>query len=85
MKLTVVLNVATESRGLAEAVHRALKPDDADVPEGIKLRSGVEDSSVIYELSAEFEDTSKLYTLCNVVDDILAHLALALNVTCITR
>ncbi len=70
---------------MAEAVRNALRPDDAEVPEGIQLMSMVVSSSLIYKLGVEFDDTSKLYTICNVVDDIVSHVLLALSVVGVSR
>lgn len=79
MKLTVTLNLDVGDELLAEAVRKALKPDDVEVPEDIQLRGDVVGPSVIYELDAEFKDILKLYTVCNVVNDIVDHVSLALT------
>lgn len=79
MKLTITLNLDLRDELLAEAVRKALKPDDVEVPEDIQLKGDVIGPSIIYELETEFKDTSKLYTVCNVVNDIVDHVSLALT------
>jgi len=79
LKLTITLNLDVGNELLAEAVRKALKPDDVEVPEDIELRGDVVGPSITYELNAEFKDTSRLYTVCNIVNDIVDHVSLALT------
>ncbi|MCX8186855.1 MAG: KEOPS complex subunit Pcc1 [Sulfolobales archaeon] len=77
MKVALTLYIELSDAVLASAVYRALRPDDVDVPKGFKLRSDLVNSSIIYELEVEIDNNSKIYTLGNIVDDVIQHVSLA--------
>ncbi|MEM1982694.1 MAG: KEOPS complex subunit Pcc1 [Sulfolobales archaeon] len=80
MRITLLLDIGLRDNALASAVYKALKPDDAEVPKGFRLSSSLVNSSITYELVVDVDERSKLYTLYNVVDDVIQHTSLAISV-----
>ncbi len=85
MRFSVIINLGLDDVDTAKAVSNALRPDDVDVPEGFSLRSYVINDSLIYVVDANIDDSKKILTLNNVVDDILRHAILALSSIKISR
>jgi hypothetical protein len=79
MRFSVIINLGLDDVDTAKAVSNALRPDDTDVPEGFSLKNYVINNSLIYVVNAVIDDSKKILTLNNVVDDILRHIILALS------
>ncbi len=54
----------------AEAVHKALKPDDECPPKGFKIRSQVTGDSLVYEVWFKYGNPSTPLTLLSVLDEV---------------
>lgn len=70
----LVLRVRLGDERLAVAVAGALRPDDRDAPSGVSLEQRVEEGQVVYEVV--FEGGARiLYTVRNIADELLEHMA----------
>lgn len=54
----------------AEAVHKAIKPDDECPPKGFEIRSQVTGDSLMYEVRFKYGNPSTLLTLLSVLDEV---------------
>lgn len=78
VQLRVLLNDSNE----VIALHKALKPDDKDVPRNVSLISDVvsEKRMLVYSIEATVDRAEDLLTVANVVDDVLRSINLVVNV-----
>ncbi len=54
----------------AEAIHKAIKPDDECPPKGFEIRSQATEDSLIYEVRFKYGNPSTLLTLLSVLDEV---------------
>lgn len=54
----------------AEAIHKAMKPDDECPPKGFEIRSQVTGDSLMYEVRFKYGNPSMLLTLLSVLDEV---------------
>ncbi|MDE1863293.1 MAG: CTAG/PCC1 family protein [Thaumarchaeota archaeon] len=74
-RVQVFLNNITERK--AEAVRKALEPDNVDFPEGLSFR--IEGTG--RDLVLTFEGKGNIRTLISTIDEVLEHTNLVLKVT----
>jgi len=54
----------------AEAIYKALKPDDERPPKGFEIRSQVVGDLLLYEVRFKYDNPSTLLTLLSVLDEV---------------
>ncbi len=54
----------------AEAIRKAVKPDDERPPKGFEIRSQVTGDSLVYEVRFKYGNPSTLLTLLSVLDEV---------------
>jgi len=64
------------SKAKAQAVKKALEPDNVDFPQGLSLKVENVDNKVIFN----FENEDSMKKLIGTVDEVLAHVQVALKV-----
>ncbi|MFQ6025546.1 MAG: KEOPS complex subunit Pcc1 [Nitrosopumilaceae archaeon] len=74
VKVQVVLNDITQKK--ADAIRKALEPDNVDFPENLSLRIENVDNSLVFY----FQNRGNLRKLISTIDEVLEHVQVALKV-----
>ena len=73
-KVQVILNSITEEK--ANAVKRAIEPDNVNFPEGLSLNVEKIDNKLVFN----FESRKDMRKLIGTIDEVLEHVQIALKV-----
>lgn len=73
-RVRIVINQI--SRRKADAIKNALEPDNVDFPEGLSFEMENLDNALVFS----FHSTGNMKTLTATIDEVLAHVQMALKV-----
>ena len=73
-QVQVILNNISEEK--ADAVKKALEPDNVNFPEGLSLYIESRDNKLIFN----FESNENIKRLINTIDEVLEHVQVSLKV-----
>lgn len=73
-RVRIVINQITKQK--AEAIKNALEPDNVDFPEGLSFEMENLDNTLVFS----FHSTGNMKTLTATIDEVLAHVQMALKV-----
>ena len=76
MESKVRLVISNISQKKADAVKSALEPDNVDFPEGLSFEIENLDNALVFN----FHSTGNMKTLTATIDEVLAHVQMALKV-----
>lgn len=77
MKVELEIEIETPH---AREVEEALRVDNTDIPEGLKLSTYHNDKAIYIVAECDCEDPKRVLTLRNTVDEILTHIRAVLQV-----
>ncbi len=76
METTVKITIDSITKKKADAVRAALEPDNVDFPNGLSFEIENLDNSLVFN----FHSTGNMKTLTATIDEVLAHVSMALKV-----
>jgi tRNA threonylcarbamoyladenosine modification (KEOPS) complex Pcc1 subunit len=76
METTLKITIDHLTKKKADAVRAALEPDNVDFPEGLSFEIENLDNALVFN----FHSTGNMKTLTATVDEVLAHVQMALKV-----
>lgn len=76
METTVKITIDNITKEKADAIRAALEPDNVDFPSGLSFEIENLDNSLVFN----FHSTGNMKTLTATIDEVLAHVSMALRV-----
>lgn len=76
METTVKITIDNITKKKADAIRAALEPDNVDFPSGLSFEIENLDNSLVFN----FHSTGNMKTLTATIDEVLAHVSMALRV-----
>lgn len=76
METTIKITIDSITKKKADAVRAALEPDNVDFPNGLSFEIENLDNSLVFN----FHSTGNMKTLTATIDEVLAHVSMALKV-----
>lgn len=76
METTIKITIDSITKKKADAVRAALEPDNVDFPNGFSFEIENLDNSLVFN----FHSTGNMKTLTATIDEVLAHVSMALKV-----
>ncbi|WP_100183309.1 KEOPS complex subunit Pcc1 [Candidatus Nitrosotenuis aquarius] len=76
METTVKITIDNITKEKADAIRAALEPDNVDFPSGLSFEIENLDNALVFN----FHSTGNMKTLTATIDEVLAHVSMALRV-----
>lgn len=76
METTIKITIDHLTKKKADAIRSALEPDNVDFPEGLSFEMENLDNALVFN----FHSTGNMKTLTATIDEVLAHVSMALRV-----
>ncbi|MEM2160815.1 MAG: KEOPS complex subunit Pcc1 [Candidatus Nitrosotenuis sp.] len=76
METTIRITIENISKKKADAIRAALEPDNVDFPHGLSFDIENLDNALVFN----FHSTDNMKTLTATIDEVLAHVSMALKV-----
>jgi tRNA threonylcarbamoyladenosine modification (KEOPS) complex Pcc1 subunit len=77
METTIKITIDSITKKKADAIKAALEPDNVDFPSGLSFEIENLDNALVFN----FHSTGNMKTLTATIDEVLAHVSMALKVT----
>jgi tRNA threonylcarbamoyladenosine modification (KEOPS) complex Pcc1 subunit len=76
METTIKITIDSITKKKADAIKAALEPDNVDFPSGLSFEIENLDNALVFN----FHSTGNMKTLTATIDEVLAHVSMALKV-----
>ncbi|HIH06716.1 MAG TPA: hypothetical protein HA292_01960 [Candidatus Nitrosotenuis sp.] len=76
METTVKITISELTKEKSDAIRSALEPDNIDFPKGLSFEIENLDNALVFN----FQSTENMKTLTSTIDEVLAHVSMALKV-----
>ncbi len=76
METTIKITIEKLTKKKADSIRAALEPDNVDFPEGLSFEIENLDNALVFN----FHSTGNMKTLTATIDEVLAHVSMALKV-----
>jgi tRNA threonylcarbamoyladenosine modification (KEOPS) complex Pcc1 subunit len=76
METTIKITIEKMTKKKADSIRAALEPDNVDFPEGLSFEIENLDNALVFN----FHSTGNMKTLTATIDEVLAHVSMALKV-----
>ncbi|MBM3904484.1 MAG: hypothetical protein FJ357_05070 [Thaumarchaeota archaeon] len=76
METTIKITIDNITKKKADVIRAALEPDNVDFPEGLSFEMENLDNALVFN----FHSTGNMKTLTATIDEVLAHVSMALKV-----
>jgi tRNA threonylcarbamoyladenosine modification (KEOPS) complex Pcc1 subunit len=76
MEATIKIAIDNLTKKKADAIRSALEPDNVDFPKGLSFEIENLDNALVFN----FHSTGNMKTLTATIDEVLAHVSMALKV-----
>ena len=76
METTIKITISNLTKKKVDSIRAALEPDNVDFPEGLSFEMENLDNALVFN----FHSTGNMKTLTATIDEVLAHVSMALKV-----
>ena len=76
METTIKITISNITKKKARSIRQALEPDNVDFPKGLSFDIENLDNALVFN----FHSTGNMKTLTATIDEVLAHVSMALKV-----